>query len=114
MTIAAKRRHSSSTDDKVEAKRKIIRRSLDEITADINSQLQSANLRSPVHIVVPARYSIVAIGCPVQPSPHEWSQMSAIVREVLEQKLGGTGLRGRPLARAVANAMMGVASVGLD
>jgi hypothetical protein len=106
MTIAAKRRHSSSTDDKVEAKRKMIRRSLDQITSDINSQLESANLRSPIHLVVPSRYSIVAIGCPVRLPSDEWSQMSAIVCRVLEQKLGGIGLRGRQLARAVASAMM--------
>jgi hypothetical protein len=113
MTVAAKRRHSS-TDDKVEAKRKIIRKSIDEITTDINSQLQSANLRSPINIVVPSRHSLVTIASPRDLPPDEWSRMSEIVCQVLEQKVGGIGLRGRPLARAVAYAMMDAPGVTRD
>jgi hypothetical protein len=109
----AKRRHSTSTDDKVEAKRKIIRRSLDEITVEIEQALREANLRSPINIVVPSRNSMVTITNARDLPPDEWSRMSKIVCQVLEQRLGGTGLRGRPLARAVANAMMDAAGVGL-
>ena len=82
----------------------MIRQSIIEVTADINAQLQSANLHSPVHIVVPSRYSIVAIGCPVQLPPDQWSRMSAIVRKIVGKRLGGSQLRGRPLARSVARA----------
>jgi hypothetical protein len=83
MTVAKRR---SSADDKVEAKRKIIRKSLDEITAEVQNALLCANLRSSVSLVVPSR-------------------LSAIVRQVVAKRLGGGELRGRPLARAVATAM---------
>jgi hypothetical protein len=103
MTVA-KRRRNSSTDDKVEAKRKIIRKSLDEITVEIEQALRCANLRSAVSIVVPSRYSLVTIGGVRDLPPDEWSLVSAIVRRIVGQRLGGRELRGRPLARAVATA----------
>jgi hypothetical protein len=114
MTIAAKRRHSSSTDDKVEAKRKIIRKSLNEIAAEVASAMKDANLHAPISIVVPSRHSLVTITNARDLPPDEWSQMSGIVCRVLEQKLGGVGLRGRRLARAVTNAMMDAPGVSPD
>ena len=50
MTVAKRR---SSTDDKVEAKRRIIRQSLDQITVEVELALRDAKLSLPVHIVVP-------------------------------------------------------------
>jgi hypothetical protein len=114
MTVAAKRRHSSSTDDKVEAKRKVIRKSLNEITAEVASAMRDANLHSPINIVVPTRHSLVTIASVRDLPPDEWSRMSEIVRQIVGKRLGGSELRGRELARAVANAMMDAASVGLD
>jgi hypothetical protein len=105
------RKRTATTDDKVEAKRKIIRRSLDEITVEVASAMRDANLHSPINIVVPTRHSLVTIANARDLPPDEWSRMSQIVCQVLEQKLGGTGLRGRPLARAVANAITDVADV---
>lgn len=103
MTVAKRK---LSTDDKVEAKRKIIRRSLDEITAELETELRRASLRSPINIVVPSRYSLVTIASARDLPPDEWSLVSAIVRQVVGKRLGGHELRGRPLARAVARAAM--------
>jgi osmotically-inducible protein OsmY len=109
MTVAKRK---SSTDDKVEAERKIIRRSLDEITAEVASKMRGENLPSSVNIVVPSRHSLVTIAGPW--SSEERTRVSEIVREVIGQKLGRQGLRGRPLARATATAKMTTADVAPD
>jgi hypothetical protein len=111
MTVA---KHKSSTDDKVEAKRKIIRRSLDEITAEVASKMRGENLHSSVNIVVPSRHSLVTIGGTRDLPTEVWSRVSEIVCEVIGQKLGRGGLRGRPLARATATPKMSTADVALD
>src|SRR4051812_29038290 len=97
---AAKRR--STTDDKVEAKRKIIRRSIDEITAEVVTELRKANLRGGINMVVPSRQSLVSITNTYNMPPDEWSRMSAIVREIVGKRLGGNELRGRALSYAMA------------
>jgi hypothetical protein len=103
MTVA---KHKSSTDDKIEAKRKVIRRVLDEIIADVVSKMRGESLHSSINIVVPSRYSLVTIASPCDSSPEERSRMSAIVCEVIGRKLGREGLRGRPLAHAKATAKL--------
>ena len=106
MTIAKRK---SSTDDKVEAKRRIIRQSLDEIKVEIEQALRDANLRSWINIVVPSRYSLVTIASPEDIPPDERSLMSTIVRQVLGQKLGAKELRGRPLTSGMATATADIA-----
>ena len=98
---AAKRK--SSADDKVEAKRRIIRQSLHEITAEIEEALRDADLCSSINIVVPSRHSLVTIASARDVHPDEWSRMSAIVRQVMNRKLAAKGLRGRPLTSGMAN-----------
>jgi hypothetical protein len=104
MTTPMQRRHSS-VDDKVEARRKIIRQRLDEISAEIENALVAESLPSSIQITVPTRYSLVTIASQSDVPLDEWSRMSAIVRGILEQKLHGTGFRSRPLSHAVAHAM---------
>jgi hypothetical protein len=111
MTVAKRR---SSTDDKVEAKRKIIRKSLDEITAEVQRELRCADLRSSISMVVPSRYSIVSIAGPHSVPPDDWSRMSEIARRVVARRLGGSQFRGRPLAHAVATAVIDVADVSQE
>jgi hypothetical protein len=108
MTIAKRK---SSTDDKVESKRRIIRQSLDEITTEVASMMRYENLHSSVNFVVPSRHSLVTIGGTRDLPTEEWSRVSEIVCEVIGQKLGREGLRGRPLARATATAKMTTADV---
>jgi hypothetical protein len=102
MTVA---KHKLSTDDKVEAKRKIIRRSLHEIKAQVEQELRGANLHSSISIVVPTRYSLFTITSS-HDAPDEWQRVSAIVREIVAKKLGSEELRSRPLARATATAQI--------
>jgi hypothetical protein len=93
-----------STDDKVEAKRKVVRQSLDEITRDVASAMRNANLRSSISIVVPSRHSLVTITSRGNVPPDERERTSAIVREIVAKKLGSPGLRGRALSHAMAKA----------
>jgi hypothetical protein len=95
-------KRKSTTDDKVEAKRRIIRQSLNEITAEVATAMRGANLRSPVKLVVPSRHSLVTITSSGNAAPDEQARMSAIIREVVGKKLGSTGLRGRALSHAMA------------
>jgi hypothetical protein len=111
MTVA---KRESPTDDKVEAKRKIIRRSLDEITAEVEQAMRDANLHSSVNIVVPSRHSLVTIGGTRDLPTDVWSRVSEIVCEVIGRKLGREGLRGRPLARATATAKLIATDVAPD
>ena len=94
----------STTDDKVEAKRKIIRLSLDEITAEVGAKFRNADLRSSIHIAVPSRHSLVTIASAHDLPPDERSRMSAIIREIVGKRLGGSELRGRALSYAIAKA----------
>ena len=98
MTVSKRR---SSTDDKVEAKRKIIRRSLGEITAEVEAELRKSNLHAGIAIVVPSRQSLVTITNQRNVPPDEWSRMSAIIREIVGKRLGGNELRGRALSYAM-------------
>jgi uncharacterized lipoprotein YajG len=98
-------KRKSTTDDKVEAKRRIIRQSLNEITAEVEAAMQDTSLRSSsVSIVVPSRHSLVTISNSGNVPSAERERMSAIVREVLAKKLGSKGLRGRALSHAMAKA----------
>jgi hypothetical protein len=97
-------KRTRSTDDKVEAKRRVIRQFLDEITAEVEAEIRNANLRSSISIVVPSRHSLVTISNFGNVPSAERARMSAIVREVLAKKLGSKGLRGRALSHAMAKA----------
>jgi hypothetical protein len=109
-----RRKRSSSTDDKTEAIRKIIRRSLDEFIVAVEQTMQCENPRSRIQIVVPSRHSLVTIAGSSYSSSEEWARLSSIVCEVIGQKLGREGLRGRPLARATATAKLISADVTPD
>jgi hypothetical protein len=101
MSVAKRK---STTDDKVEAKRRIIRQSLDEITAEVEAAMGGANLRSSVKLVVPSRHSLVTVTSSGNVAPDEQAPLSAIVREVVGRRLGSNGLRGRALSHAIAKA----------
>jgi hypothetical protein len=111
---APRRRRITTTDDKTEAKRKIIRQLLDQITREIEQAMREANLRCPLHIVVPSRYSLVTIGRPHDVPSDEWARMSAIVRDIVGKKLGSNGLCGRTLSFAMAKATTDAADITPD
>ena len=83
-----RRKRSSSTDDKTEAIRKIIRRSLDEIIVAVEQVMQRENPRSRIQIVVPSRHSLVTIAGPSYSSSEEWARLSSIVCEVIGTEAG--------------------------
>jgi hypothetical protein len=102
----------TSTDDEPEAHRAVLRVALDEIAAEIGTELREASLGFPVYLTVcNSGKSLATMACPLDPSDTEWSRASAIVCEIIGRRLGGVRLRGRPLHCAVANATMGAAEV---
>jgi hypothetical protein len=95
----------TSADDSTEAKREIIRQSLDEISVDITNGLQDADLRYPVYICVPSTgYAIVSMMTPDDPSDSEWCSIGDIIREIISERLDGTELRSNELPCTMVNA----------
>jgi hypothetical protein len=98
-----------------DAQREIIRKSLNEIAAEVGTALRDAHLAFPVYLTVPnSGESLATMACPLDPSDSDWSHASAIVCRIIGQRLGDVRLRGRPLHCAVANATMGAADVMTD
>jgi hypothetical protein len=80
------------TDD-IDTQRYIIKDSLDE------------GLHFPVYITVrKSGDSLATIATPLDPSDDDWSRATAIVCEIIGQKIGDSKLRSRELLCAVANA----------
>jgi hypothetical protein len=104
--------HKTSTDDEIDAKRSIVRESLDEIAAEVGTALLSANLRFPIGITTPSSgHAIVTIVTPLDPSDDDWAHTCAIVRQIVSEKLGGISLRSRSLSCAMVNAPMSGAEI---
>ena len=108
--------YTTSTDDRLDTQRDIIRESLHEIANDIGMAMRDEGLHFPVYITV--RYSgdsLATIATPLDPSDDDWSRASSIVCDVMEKRTGGGKLTSRKLACAVANAApMSVAEVTTD
>jgi hypothetical protein len=83
-----------AADDSIEAKREIVRQSLDEIGVEIRKELQDADLNYAVYLVVPGSGdAVVSMMTPLDPSDEDWSRIGDIVREILSDYLDGMGLR---------------------
>jgi hypothetical protein len=92
------------TDDCIDARRSIIRQSLDEIAAEVGTALRGAHLSVPLGLTVPRTgHAIVTIITPDDPSDDHWRQASEIVCHIVSKKLGGIGLRSRHLSCAMSN-----------
>jgi hypothetical protein len=88
----------------LDAQREIIRSNPTEITSDIAMMMHDARLTFPVFITVrDSGKSLATIATPLDPSDADWRQASAIVCQIMENKIGGR-LRSRELLCAVANA----------
>ena len=104
--------HKTSTDDEIDAKRSIVRESLDEIAAEMGIAMRDANLRFPIGITTPSSgHAIVTIVTPLDPSDDDWAHTCAIVRQIVSEKLGGISMRSRSLPCAVVNATMSGAEI---
>jgi hypothetical protein len=105
----------TSTDDEPEAQRAVLRLALDEIAAEVGTELREASLGFPVYLTVSnSGTSLATIACPLDPSDTEWAHASAIVCKIIGRRLGNVRLRGRPLQCAVANAKIAATDVMAD
>ena len=95
----------SSTDDKLDAQRDIIRQSINEIANDIGMAMRDVGLTFPLYITVRnSGDALVTIATSLDPSDTDWQRASTIVCRTLEERVGCGRLGGRELACAVANA----------
>ena len=98
-----------------ESKRAVIKLALDEIASGISVALRDAHLDFPVFLTVPnSGDSLATMACPLDPSDGDWSHASAIVCQIIGERLGDVRLHGRPLNCAVANGTIAVADVTAD
>jgi hypothetical protein len=100
-----------SDDDNLETQRAIIRQSLTEIADDIAIAMRDSNLHFPLGIAVPSSGALLTMMTPNDPTDADWSDVSAIVCQVVAAKLDGMRLRSRPLICAMTNASMAVAEI---
>lgn len=93
-----------AADDRIEAKRELIRQSLNEIAADISKGLRDATLSYPVYICVPSSgYAIVSMMTPLDPSDQDWCRIGDIIREIISERLDGIKLRSNELSCTMVN-----------
>ena len=68
---------SSSTDDKLDTQRDIIRQSINEIANDIGMAMRDVGLTFPLYITVRnSGDALVTIATPLDPSDADWQQAS--------------------------------------
>jgi hypothetical protein len=108
----------SSPDDRVDAKREIIREALDDIAQEVGTRLQEASLDIPIFLSVPENgggKAILSFASPVDRSG-DWFSVSAIVCEVAGKRLNNLNLIGHTIRSAMATAKsnMSVAEVTTD
>jgi len=102
----------SAADERLEAHREVIRRSLEEIATGVETALRDANLEFPVYLVIPnSGGAIITFATVLDPPDADWSKASAIVCQRVSDKLGGIRLGTRPLQCSVANAKIEAADV---
>jgi hypothetical protein len=88
----------------LDAKRTILRQSIDEIATEVGLALQDVGLHFPVYITVRDNGdSLATITTPMDPSDTEWRRVSEIVCSILSRWTGHGKLRARPLVVALAN-----------
>ena len=89
----------------LDALRETIRRSLNEIANDIGMAMRDVGLHFPVFMTVRDNGdSLATIATPLDPSNDDWERATAIVRQIIGQKIGNRKIRSRELFCAVANA----------
>jgi hypothetical protein len=89
--------HSNkSTDDRLEAGRAILRESLDQIEADIETTMRDSDLRYPVRVRVPhSGDALATMVTSVDPPHDDWEKAIEIFLEIIRGHLGEVRLRSR-------------------
>ena len=96
---------NSSTGNRLDTQRDIIRQSLDAITNDIGLAMRDVGLTFPLYITVRnSGDALVTIATPLDPPDEQWQHAREIVCRTLEERVGCGRLGGRELACAIANA----------
>jgi hypothetical protein len=104
-----------TADDSIEAKREIIRQSLNKISIEISEGLREEDIIYPVYLVVPGSGdAIVSMMTPLDPSDEDWFRIGDIVREIIAECLDGIRLRSVEMRCAMVNATMGAAEITAD
>ena len=81
--------NESSTDDRLEAGRAILRESLDQISADVRTALRDVGLSYPVYVRVPhSGNALATIITSADPPNDDWGKVATIFLEVI----GSVGL----------------------
>jgi hypothetical protein len=107
--------NESSTDDRIDAQRDLIRQSLDDIATEVRIALGNAGLTCPVFLTVPnSGNALATVATPIDPPDDDWSRVMAIVCQIVEKRFGAGKLRSRELRCAVATAAMTAAEVTAD
>jgi hypothetical protein len=96
----------------IQSHREMIRSSLNEIAAELNSALVTAGLACPVYVSIPfGGDSLVTFATPLDPDDNEWDRITEIAREIVGKKIGIAQLQTRELACAMAGTTMGAAEL---
>jgi hypothetical protein len=105
--------HEPAEDDDLEMQKSVIRQSLDEIANDIGIKMRETGLNYPLGLAVPSlgQTIVTMVTTADDVSDFDWSQASAIVRDIVGKRLGGIRLRSRHLPCAMANAPMKAADI---
>jgi hypothetical protein len=109
-----KDKKEQAADDQLQSQREMIRSSLNEIAAELNSALVAAGLACPVYVSVPfSGDSLVTFATPLDPNDDEWDRVIEITRRIVGERIGATRLNTRHLACAMAGTLMGAAEVAV-
>jgi hypothetical protein len=99
--------HQPTTSTEPNEKRGIIRRSLGDITAELNSALVAASLACPLYLCIPTSGDALAIlVSPFDPEDAEWEQIGQITCGIVARRIGPTLLKTRDLACGMAGTTM--------
>jgi hypothetical protein len=105
----------TSTDERLEAEREIVRQSLNEIAADFGSALRDVGLDYPVFLTVPRSGDALAgFATPVDPPDDDVSHMGVILCQIIGKRLGGVLLRSRDVPCKAVNVVMSAADLTAD
>src|SRR3954466_10463586 len=85
-------------DDHLYSQREAIRESLDTIANDIGMAMRDIGLTFPVFLTVPSSgRSLATIATPIDPSHEDWTRVTAIVCQIIGDRLGTGRLLNRRL-----------------
>jgi hypothetical protein len=99
--------NDSSASDRIDAKREIIRKSLDGIVQQVGAKMRAADLTYPVFMTIPGSgAAIMTFATPVDEGNDgndEWPIICAIIQETISDHLDGMALRSQSMPCAMVS-----------